>query len=144
MGPLQKELQQLVTEHQLTKKVIFKNQATQDELKVLLHAAKVFAFPSILPSEAFGLVQLEAMSCAKPIVNTALASGVPWVARDNQEALTVPPEDSMALADALNYLLDAPEYAEMLGQAGLQRAREQFSKQQFLKATKEMYEDLLH
>jgi glycosyltransferase involved in cell wall biosynthesis len=143
MGPLQKELQEMVREYNLAKKVIFKNQATQDELKVLLHAAKVFAFPSILPSEAFGIVQLEAMSCGKPIVNTALASGVPWVARDQQEALTVPPEDSVAFADALNHLLDDPGYAEMLGQAGLQRVREQFSKQQFLKATKDMYEELV-
>jgi rhamnosyl/mannosyltransferase len=142
MGPLQKDLQQLVQEYSLSKKVIFKNQTTQDELKVLLHAAKVFAFPSVLPSEAFGIVQLEAMSCAKPIVNTALASGVPWVARDNQEALTVPPEDSFALADALNHLLNDPDYAETLGHAGLLRAREQFSKQQFLKATKELYEKL--
>jgi rhamnosyl/mannosyltransferase len=96
-------------------------------VKALLHAARVFAFPSVSPAEAFGIAQLEAMACGLPVVNTALPTAVPGVARDGQEAITVPPGDAGALAVALSALLDSPARAAALGAAGQARVRAGFT-----------------
>ena len=91
------------------------------------HAARVFALPSHLRSEAFGIVQLEAMAAGLPVVNTRIPSGVPGVSVDGVTGLTVPPGDPTALADAVNRLLDDPVLAGALGSAGRRRVGERYS-----------------
>jgi len=140
VGPLANSLQALAAELGVAQKVIFWGEASHEQLLNLLHAATLLVFPSVLPSEAFGMVQLEAMACGKAIINTALASGVPWVARHDQEALTVPVGDSKALAEAINRLLVDNQYCQQLGQNGLARAKTIFDMPQFLAATVKVYE----
>ena len=143
-GPQRRLLQGLITQYNLADKIMIKSDIAQDELKILLHAAKTLILPSVLSSEAFGIVQIEAMSCAKSIINTSLNSGVEWVARDQQEALTVPPGDSSALMQAIKKLLADPELANRLGQAGFKRAQEMFSQEKFSQAMKDLYENVLY
>jgi rhamnosyl/mannosyltransferase len=100
-------------------------------LRRLLHAARVFAFPSVTAAEAFGIAQLEAMAAGLPVVNTALPTAVPWVARDGQEALTVPPGDAGALAVALSALLDDSPRAAALGAAARERVRTEFAESHY-------------
>ncbi len=90
-------------------------------------AARAFALPSHLRSEAFGIVQLEAMAAGLPVVNTRIPSGVPGVSVDGVTGLTVPPGDPTALADAVNRLLDDPGLAARLGEAGRRRVAERYS-----------------
>lgn len=108
-------------------RVLLAGRQPRSRVKALLHAARVFAFPSVSPAEAFGIAQIEAMACGLPVVNTALPTAVPWVARDGQEAVTVPPADAGALAVALSALLDDPERAAALGAAAKARVRAEFT-----------------
>jgi len=124
-GPLQNRLRAQIEELGLEDRVECTGERYEtDDYKCLLHAARVFVLPSINAAETFGIVQLEAMACGCPIVNTSIPSGVSWLARDGEEAITVPPEAPEELARALNALLDDEAHAKKLGQNAIRRAAE--------------------
>ena len=87
-----------------------------------LRGADVFCAPS-LHGESFGVVLLEAMAAATPIVATDLP-GYSRVARPGQEALLVEPGDPAALATALRRVLTDAACAGQLAEAGACRAEE--------------------
>jgi len=142
-GPLKKALQKQVLEMGLRDRVVFVGTATQSRLRSLLNACDIFVLPSTHPSEAFGLVQLEAMACRKPVVNTNLPSGVPFVSLDRVTGLTVEPCNSRALAQAINTLLSDPELRRSYGENGRQRVLREFTAETMVKRTLELYHRLV-
>ena len=84
------------------------------------HAAVVCA-PS-LGGESFGIVLLEAMSAARPVVASAIP-GYAAVVRDGIDGVLFPPGDAAALASALERVLRDPERARAMGAAGRERAK---------------------
>ncbi len=128
-GPLEAELKARAEALGLGNRVRFWGAVEDELLPSILHACDVFAFPSITPNEAFGLVQVEAMACGKPVICCDLKSGVPFVNLHQQTGLVVPPQDTQALRAALIQLLSNPAQAHSLGQAGRTRAHNEFSLQ---------------
>jgi glycosyltransferase involved in cell wall biosynthesis len=118
-GPLLGELRRVARDAGVAGKVTLLGRVP--DLRPLYHAADVFALPSVARSEAFGIVQLEAMACGVPVVNTALDTGVPFVSPHGVTGLTVPPADSGALAAALARLLGDSALRARMGSEG--RAR---------------------
>ena len=139
-GPLETNLKERAANNNVTARVQFLGDVPQSELRILMHAARMLVMPSIGNNETFGLVQLEAMACGKPIVNTALPTGVPWVARHEQEALTVPPGDMVALAQAIQFFLDNPDQSAAYGERGRQRSQTMFSDKLFCEQTLAVFE----
>ncbi len=123
-------------------RVVLLGRVNDADLKACYHACDVFALPSVERSEAFGIVQLEAMACGKPVVNTWIDSAVPHVSLDGVTGLTVPPGDPTALAAALNALLDGPARRAAMGAAGRQRVREEFSAELMARRTLEVYREI--
>lgn len=140
-GLLKAELEGLASQLGLSDRVTFLGGLSRDEVKQYIHAAEVLAFPSVTDAEAFGLVQLEAMSAVRPVVNTALATAVPHIARDEQEGLTVPPNDPVAFAAALRRLLDDTSLARRLGEAGYSRVRAEYDQSIFLERMQAIYRE---
>ena len=83
----------------------------------------MFALPS--SGEGFGLVFLEAMAFAKPIVGTA-CGGTTDLVGHGVNGLLVPPGDIPKLADALESLLENHPLRTTLGRRGAQLVRERY------------------
>jgi rhamnosyl/mannosyltransferase len=139
-GPLRHDLLRLAQQRGVAERVILAGMLSRDDLKVHLHAAQLYAFPSVSAAEAFGIVQIEAMAVGLPIVNTDLPTGVPHVARHGLEALTVPPNDPAALAAAIAQLLDDRALAQRLGAAGRRRVTTEYDLQSFVNRIEDVYE----
>jgi len=98
--------------------VVMAGRVSEADLVAHYHACDVFCLPSVTIAEAFGMVLLEAMACARPLVTTSLPTGVSAVNRDGRTGLVVPPGDVGALREALRALLNDPARARAMGEAG--------------------------
>jgi phosphatidylinositol alpha-mannosyltransferase len=86
-----------------------------------IHAAcDVFVAPNT-GGESFGIVLLEAMAAGLPVVASDIP-GFDEVVTDGLDGLLVPPENAAALETAVARLLDEPETAARLADAGRGRA----------------------
>lgn len=138
-GPLRRRLEALAQALGVADRVAFPGSVPA--LVPYYHAADVFALPAVARSEAFGLVQLEAMAAGLPVVNTRIDSGVPFVSRDGETGITVPPADVAALAGALGLLLDTPALRRRYGRAARERVRREFSLERMVADTLAAYRD---
>ena len=139
-GPLREKLRSLARDLDISDKVVLAGEIQNEQVVPYYHAARVFALASIARSEAFGIVQIEAMSAGLPVVNTRLDSGVPFVSLDQQTGLTVPPADPDSLAAAINRLLDDDALRESFGRAAVSRARQEFSLESMTSKTLALYD----
>ncbi|WP_188013866.1 glycosyltransferase [Photobacterium damselae] len=93
-GELTGQLESLIDELNLNSKVFLIGRIDDDKISDYFYLADVFCLPSIEKSEAFGVVQLEAMSVGLPIVSSdILGSGVGWVNKNGITGLTTIPKD---------------------------------------------------
>ena len=109
------------------------------EVIQLLSHATVFACPSLY--EPLGIVNLEAMACGTAVVGSRVG-GIPEVVADGETGLLVPPGDPAALAAALNALIQDPDRAAAMGQAGRKRAVAEFGWQAIAAQTAALYAEL--
>ena len=126
-GELEPVLRDSVTVQGMSDRVHFLGFLPEKDLRRAFADCDIFVLPSVERSEAFGIVQLEAMVYGKPVINTALPSGVPFVSIHGETGLTVPPSDSDALAFAINRLANDRELREEMGKAAAERVRTVFS-----------------
>jgi glycosyl transferase family 2/glycosyl transferase family 1 len=100
----------------------------------------VLCLPSRERTEAFGIVLMEAMRYARPLLVSALeGSGVNWVARDGQNAVVVPPGDVTAWRNAIQVLAASPAKRQMLGQLGRERFVREFGIDTVERRLREVY-----
>ena len=126
-GPLTGKLRQHADRLGLAARVTFLGRIPDEQLADFYFACDVFCMPSVELSEAFGIVQVEAMACGRPVVCCELHNGVNYVNRHEVTGLVVPPRQPGALADALRRLLQDAALRQRLGNAASERVRGEFS-----------------
>ncbi|HEY4011603.1 MAG TPA: glycogen synthase [Acidobacteriaceae bacterium] len=126
---------------------------TKEEAIELYSHCAVFCCPSVY--EPFGIINLEAMACRAPVVASAtggilevVVDGdtgylVPFAADDATGFPTAPDQFSRDLATRITELLDDPEKAKRMGEAGRRRAEEKFSWTSIAAQTIELYGSLI-
>jgi rhamnosyl/mannosyltransferase len=140
-GPLRQELEARARSQKVAGRITFLGKV--ERTAAFYHAADVFVLASVARSEAFGIVQLEAMACGTPVVNTRLESGVPYVSRHEETGITVPPGNAGALARAVNRILDDEVLRNAYGSAARNRVRDEFDQEHMGERMLELYELLL-
>jgi glycosyltransferase involved in cell wall biosynthesis len=135
-GPQRSELEHLATELQVPVHLL----GRVPDVAAWLRRADLLVHPARW--EGFGLALLEAMLAGKPVVATRVSS-IPEIVVDGETGLLVAPDDDEALAAAILRLLRDPEEARRLGEAGLARARGEFSVEQMSRRTLAVYERAL-
>lgn len=141
-GVLYPELKAMVEEFGIQDKVIFLRDTSDEELVDEYKKCHVFVLPSVEPSEAFGIVQIEAMAFGKAVINTNLKSGVPRVGVHGVTGLTIEPRSEQELVEAMTDLYDNREKRQAMGMAGKQMVDEKYTSRCFFENIKETYGNL--
>jgi glycosyltransferase involved in cell wall biosynthesis len=111
----------------------------RDDVPSLLQAMDVFVLPSL--SEGLPLSVLEALSLKKPVVASDVG-GIPEIIENGVTGYLVPPENPEALAEKITLLLQNPERAAVIGQAGRRRVEEDFSLPRMIREHQSLYEEI--
>ncbi|MDX2177260.1 MAG: glycosyltransferase [Candidatus Sumerlaeia bacterium] len=125
-GPEREPLGRLAAELGVADRVHFLGTLSDEDVVAHLQAADLFVLPSHLPSEAYGLSQIEALACGTPVVCCDLPTGVPWVNQDGVTGRVVPKADPEALAKAVADLLGDQHRRFAMSEAAHRRARAEF------------------
>ena len=142
-GKDKNKLEGLINKMRLQDKVKLLGYLNQKDLARYYQACDLFCMSSVANSEAFGIVQLEAMKFGKAIVSTIIPeSGVNWVNADQISGINVKAKDSGALARAISILQHHPALRERLGRRGQQRFYEMFSRESMCKSLIQLYESI--
>ncbi|MCE5287383.1 MAG: glycosyltransferase, partial [Pelosinus sp.] len=142
-GPLRAQLEEQARNLGIAENVVFTRNLDNYSIKILLNECDMLVLPSIANSEAFGLVQLEAMACSKPVINTSLPTGVPYVSLHEQTGLTVPPGDAIALGKAMQRLIDNDSERIQMGMRAKARIMGYFNLDSMLDKVFELYHNIL-
>jgi glycosyltransferase involved in cell wall biosynthesis len=109
-------------------------------LQKYLRRCDVFVAPSLF--ETFGLVYVEAMSYAKPVIGSN-AGGIPEVVRDGVSGFLIDPDAPQALAKAIVRLIKDPGLRQKMGANGRRSVEEHFNRALMAENTIKLYESLL-
>lgn len=105
-GPLKQHLQDIINQKQLNSKVCLLGYLDDVDVFSYYKACDLYCLSSIEKTEAFAIVQIEAMSFSKPIVATEIfGSGVSWVNKNGYSGINVPPKNSQKLSLAIIEIL---------------------------------------
>jgi len=143
-GALETSLRALADSLRVDDRIQWRSNLSDDELIGAYHASTALWFPSILRSEAYGFVQIEAMASGCPVINTSIpGSGVDWVSLDNVSGLTVRPNDAQSFAAAARRLAEDSSVRDSLSAGSIHRANTEFGLMTMTHRTDALYRSVL-
>lgn len=127
-GPLEQELKALAG-RLAPGRVEFAGRISEEEKMGRLEACDFLVLPSVSQAEAFGLVQIEAMAFGKPVINTRLPGGVPYVSVHGVTGRTVRAGQVGELADAMDLLARDDKMRREYGQNAWERVNREYTRE---------------
>lgn len=142
-GALKDELQQEIEDLNLQEKVKLLGRVSDGDLPAYYGACDVFCMSSVQKTEAFGIVQIEAMSCGKPVVATRIPqSGVSWVNKEGMSGLNVEPGKARDLAEAIERITENAETCQRFSEGAKKRYQDLFTKERMIEKCLTIYLEL--
>jgi len=132
------ELQALVRDMNLSDRFYFAGGVA--DLHKYLSATDIFVLPS--RSEGFSNALIEAMAASLPIVATDVGGNAEAV-KNGVNGFLIPPEDPVALSEAITLVLSDPTLAKTMGTAGKAIAAAQFTTEAMMNQITSTYRHLL-
>ena len=146
-GPLERKLRELRGELNITDTVDFLGMVPQDKLPDLYRRATLSIFPFVVTKsgvqEGFGLVVVEAMGCACPVIAGDLPAMNDTI-KNGENGLLAPSGKPQALAETITKLLDDPELRARLAGEGRKRVLQKFDWEIIAGKYAEIYGELIH
>ncbi|KTD30167.1 glycosyltransferase family 4 protein [Legionella maceachernii] len=119
-GPIEEELKMQAKELGLTN-IHFLGRLAEEDKIALLQLCLSVIFPSHLRSEAFGVSLLEGAMFGKSLISSEIGTGTSYINVDGETGLVVPPGDSLALRNAMQFIWDNPDKATVMGEKAAER-----------------------
>jgi len=144
-GPDRAKLEEQARRLELGGRAIFHGFVSKEELQRRLETCDAFVLPAVVDAkgdtEGLGVVLIEAMSYARPVIASA-AGGIVDIVRDRRNGLLVPPGDAPALAAAIAGMMDDPARAREFGLNGREDVAANFSWDVIADRLAEIYRDV--
>ncbi|NGM64055.1 glycosyltransferase [Sphingobacterium sp. SGR-19] len=139
-GPLKTSLEALIQELGVEDRVTLLGFIPDEEIANYYDAADIFCLSSIWKTEAFAIVQIEAMSFGKPVVSTHIpGSGVSWVNENGTSGLVVEKENPEALVTAFKKIAADPQLKQSLSEGSKKRYETYFTRDKMVEKALEIY-----
>jgi len=143
-GPDREKITEMIKEYALEDRVHLLGKVFDNtKFAALIHGSEFLVLPSITPNENFGIVQLEAMACSKPVITTRLKSGVSAVGIEGVTTLLAKPGCSSELSEKMNLLFSSRELKRSMGEAGKKRFDEFYTYDSMINTQCIYYEELV-
>ncbi len=141
-GDFRPVLEDIVKRNDLQGRVIFPGRIPNSELPKYYAAADVFVLPSVSRLEAFGIVALEAMASATPVVVSDIP-GVREVITEGEHGLLSEPLNPANLAGKIRTIIRNPDMAERMGKNGRKRIEENLTWAIVAEQIERVYQELI-
>lgn len=143
-GPLFNCLQNLIVRLNVQDRVTLICFVSDEDASAYFKACDTFVLSSIWKTEAFAIVQIEAMSCAKPIISTDIdGSGVSWVNKNDVSGIVIPTCDDKAIADSIKLLNYNDKLYERLSKSSVKRYENLFTRDCMVDKCLQLYNNIL-
>lgn len=119
--------------------IVYLGAMDQDNIIKWYQKASLFVLPSF--REGFPVTTLEALSCETPVIATPVG-GIPEVVKDYENGILIPTDDHVALARAMQYLLENKEVRTKFGREGRKRIIKYYSLEASVKKLCGIYKQL--
>lgn len=133
-GPLKDKLMRQVTSQKLEDNIHFLGNIS--DILPILQATTIFVRPSL--TEGMSLAILEAMACGLPVVASNI-EGNAEIIDNGKTGCLVPPTDSKALAETIEFLLSYPKMASEIGENARKKAEKFYDWERIAYQTLEVY-----
>ncbi|MBF0447282.1 MAG: glycosyltransferase family 4 protein [Magnetococcales bacterium] len=137
-GPMMSALRQRASCSDIQGRVLFSG--SQSHNANLYHGLDIYLQPSLF--EGSSMTTAEAMAMGLPVI-ASRTGGLAELVVDGETGLLVPANDPIALSAAILFLLDNPEQARRMGQAGQKRAQALYTASRYIEQISTLYREVV-